>query len=530
MNRLLIVIVSLSWSITAQNLSSFPLWGSSWIVAQGNNKKIFPSALPLKPCKLAIIEFKSNRSIALAYANLNHRTYRCTAELVEDIKLQMKKNTVEVPFESILTGGIVNISYRLFDDTLWTGDPNILDYFTKYKYIGRLTVKTDSSFSTNNINKLKNNPVFFRSKPVYYGIRSSTFTEDIKYSIESVDDDGHTIFLENENYFAVNSSTKKDMNGMGTVNLQALKKETPFVNYKKGSAIYEYIPCEYDFKTSNVGYWQVHVHPEVWYYPRDPFDGHGLVFDELKMTDVTAQEKRTASLNAPDNLDLKYYRNPLLSDSASVIISFAFCNIPNTNMTRIESISLVDTTVQINHFPPRMYRVPDASLPTNWVNYSSALYQLYSKDAVDEKRNRNLDSRCPAWQVIDRKNANLIFPEALQEPGRLVRDRNIDDGLFNYNDCPCSRIPSLKNLTPVQLQRLVFLTPPLCDRSDMIKALKLYDQIAPYLKKKADQDLIVQKKATVLKVLQERDTRAAKAGVSWSQPNERCPGTWVDSF
>jgi hypothetical protein len=64
----------------------------------------------------------------------------------------------------------------------------------------------------------------------------------------------------------------------------------------------------------------------------------------------------------------------------------------------------------------------------------------------------------------------------------------------------------------------------------MVKALKLYDQIAPYLKKNTDQNLIVQKKATVLKVLQERDTRAAKAGVSWSEPNERCPGTWVDLF
>jgi hypothetical protein len=38
----------LSVSVFSQTLNNFPLWGSSWVVAQGNNKRIFSSILPLK--------------------------------------------------------------------------------------------------------------------------------------------------------------------------------------------------------------------------------------------------------------------------------------------------------------------------------------------------------------------------------------------------------------------------------------------------------------------------------------------------
>ncbi len=41
-------IITFVGFIYAQALNSFPLWGSSWVIAQGNNKRIFSSILPLK--------------------------------------------------------------------------------------------------------------------------------------------------------------------------------------------------------------------------------------------------------------------------------------------------------------------------------------------------------------------------------------------------------------------------------------------------------------------------------------------------
>jgi len=155
---------------------------------------------------------------------------------------------------------------------------------------------------------------------------------------------------------------------------------------------------------------------------------------------------------------------------------------------------------------------------------------LYSKDSADEVMNSEIEVRCLAWDYTDLKNADLVFPPELQVPGRLVRDRTVDDGLLTYNGCPCNRITELKNLTPVQLRRLVFLTAPMCDRNEMLKVVNLYDAFYPYLINRNDQNLIVQKRAALVKVIQERDARAAKAGVDWSAPNERCPDTWADFF
>lgn len=526
--RYLLFLALLAGSAFSENLNSFPLWGSSWIVAQGRNSRIFPSALPLRPDKLALIDFRSNKSVTVRYANLNHRTYRCTAELVEDVRTQFELNSVELLFDEIVTGSVMNVAYQPFDDTVWTGDPEAVDHFNKYRSVGRIVDNTDILFGPGDANKLRNTPAYFRTKPVYYGVRSAGGLDGTIYTIESIDDNGERIFLENRDY--VQSSQTGSMKDLAFTDLQSFSEETPFVNYRKGNTIYEHIPCEYSYKTENVGFWQIHLHPEMWYYPVDPFEGVPIIEDELKMDRTEALEKRKESLAAPDNLDLKYYRRPYLSDSASVIISFAFTNTPGTDMTQLSSLSLVDAAVEIDHYPERMYRIAGFGDPDRWGNYKSALYQLYSEDEVSERRNRRIDTRCPGWTILDKQNAELIFPTAMQEANRLVRDRTVDDGIFTYNDCPCSRIPTLRDLTAVQLQRLVFQTPPLCDRGEMMKAISVYRQMLPHLTKPSDQDLLKQKTAIVQRVIDERDRRASIAEVDWSSPNEECPNTWVDLF
>jgi hypothetical protein len=530
--KIIIFLLLFAFCTFSESLNGFPLWGSSWIIAQGNNSKIFPSVLPLRPDKLALLEFNSNKSITLHYANLDHRTYRCTSELIDDVKSQFDSNVVSIPYDSIFTGSHINISYQPFNDTVWSGDENVIDYFTKYQQIGRKIGTTDSVFGSGDYNKLRNSPSYFRDKPLYYGKRLALQSDLVIYTIESVDDDGLTIKLENNNYLLKPQSPPKGMpaNEYVATDLKSFAQFTPYSNYMKGNYVYEYIPVKYTFKTANIGFWQIHVHPVIWYYPRDPFDGKPYLFDSLKMDYKTACAKKKQSIDSPDKLDLKYYRNPYLSDSASVIISFSFANIPNTDMTSLNSISLTDSTVDITHYPTYMYRVSSYGVSDSWNSYKSALYQLYSKYPEDERDNQNVDNRCAAWQFIDKQNADIIFPPSIQKPGVLVRNKLIDDGIFRYNDCPCSRISELKNLTPVQLQRFALLAPPMCNRSDMVKACNLYSKFMKYLKAPSDQKLLTRKINMLQKIIQEGDKRAAAAGVDWTISNEDCPDTWVNEF
>ncbi len=402
------------------------------------------------------------------------------------------------------------------------------NYFPPYQKVHRKVDNTDSTFYAIDATPHSISPVYFRSKPIYYGERLANSQDIIQYSIESVDDDGSQIFTVNNNY--ITTSDNKNIPGVVSSNLQAFSQSTPFTSYRKGNTVFEYIPIKYQFKTANIGFWQLHVYPVLWYYERDPYNGSPLLVNALKMDQKTAIAKKKESINQPDDATLKYFRNPYLSDSASVIISFAFTNIPNVDMTTLNSISLVDSTVNINHFPSKMYRVAGMGVSNSYSAYSTALFQLYSKDEIDETRNQSLDSRCPGWKISDLANADLIFPKNLQDPAYLVRDKSVDEGIFSYNSCPCTQISTMKNLTAVQLKRLLYQTPPLCNRADMVKAIGLYNAMIPILTDPKDENLIQKKISLVTKTIKERDARAAAAGVTWTTSNGDCVPTWVSDF
>jgi len=522
MSIYLLVIYSI---VLSENTRKFTLSESAWIVAQGNNQRIYPSVLPLRPNKVAIVQFKSENSLYIAYANLDHRTYRCSAELVEDIKKQFDKNRISINQSDPAMADIININYAPYNDTVWTADGAVTKFFKNYDRIGRVTQNSDTLFHPGEAQVLINSQQYFREKPVYYGIRSVNTKDEGLYSIESRNNDDEQIFLRNDNYI----EEKSEISDLGKTDLKSFQQQPGFVSYRKDRTVYEEISVEYSFKTSNIGYWQVHLHPEVWYYPRDPFNGDPIINDDLKMTQKQAFDKREQSLQNPDNLDLKYYRNPYLSDSASVIISFAFADI-GPKMKEQDAIDLVDETMHLNHYPQRMYRVLTQVPPTNWIMYGDPLFKLYSKTPEEEVYFSNISSRCPSWEVSDERNAQIIFPEKLQQPGRLVRDKSIDNGIFTYDGCPCSKISTLRNLTAVQLRKLIFLTPPMCDRNEMVKVISIYDAVAPYLKNKNDNGLLFQRKQYVLKVIEERDAQAKKAGVSWVDSEGRCPSTWAETF
>lgn len=207
------------------------------------------------------------------YANLDHKLFRCTAELISEIKLQFESNVVTLPYDSIVTGKKINIAYQPFNDTVWSGDIDAVNYFTTYHKIGRIIENTDSILGPADFNKLRNTPSFFREKPIYYGIRYASTKDAILYSIQSYDDDGSVIYLFNDSYIK-EIDKKTDNSGLKSsdfvsTDLESFSKTSPFINYKKGNYVYECLPLEYEFKTANVGFWQIHLYPEVWYYKND---------------------------------------------------------------------------------------------------------------------------------------------------------------------------------------------------------------------------------------------------------------------
>ena len=129
----LITILAISNSI-AKSLDDFPLWGSRWIVAEGNNKRIYPSVLPLIPSKIIVINFSNStdpqdRMVDISWVNLQHKDWWGTAEVVQKALNDLKKRPMSIPFNKINTDSAITIAYQPFDDTLWSINEAIIEEF-----------------------------------------------------------------------------------------------------------------------------------------------------------------------------------------------------------------------------------------------------------------------------------------------------------------------------------------------------------------------------------------------------------------
>ena len=67
-----------------------------------------------------------------------------------------------------------------------------------------------------------------------------------------------------------------------------------------------------EYRTENLGYWQVHVYPEIWYYPRDYTTGQAVIYDTLKKNHTEALALKKQSIDNPNSTELKYWRNPFI--------------------------------------------------------------------------------------------------------------------------------------------------------------------------------------------------------------------------
>jgi hypothetical protein len=289
---------------------------------------------------------------------------------------------------------------------------------------------------------------------------------------------------------------------------------------------------DYESKTENLGYWQIHIFPVIAYYPRAIENG-APIYTDTPMTRKKALEMKQKSINNPDAIDYKTYRNPYLSDSASVIISVAFTDDGTTQnpMNKRSYISLsgseTGSKMSYEHFPTRMYRVPDYSSIQACLE---TILMSYSEDDAHAEEMRTLDTRCPGWAEIDRKNSQYIFPLKDRQNGHNKKDESVNTGIFSYNNCPCTYIEPY-HLTPVQLRKYLYKAIPTCSYTAMLKAQNFYLKLQSILKAPGDLKVLAERLNTVNKIIAIRKSLfKSMRKQNWQANEAQCPASWADTL
>ena len=117
------LISLITFGITvALPLEKFPLWNSTWIIAEGDNPQIFPSAARFRPQKVALIKLNDysgdDAGIAaeIQYANLDIcAPMYSTAEAIDEMSRQFEKDRKNVEF----FGRFQNLNNYTKREELW---------------------------------------------------------------------------------------------------------------------------------------------------------------------------------------------------------------------------------------------------------------------------------------------------------------------------------------------------------------------------------------------------------------------------
>lgn len=505
-------------------LATFPLWGSSWIICQGENPRIFPSVSLMVPKSIAMVTFYADQSsntylVSISWANCNNKDYVCTADLVADIMLQGMKNTVVVSDSAINKDSIINIAYQTYNDSVWSLDSALASLPPKYDEFFRKTDKDPVEFDgPAGQGLLRDSALFTVEKPVAWARRPRVDPADAqKYSmtiqVPMTDSTMQTEYISNVTLSGSSANTP------------------PFTDYCTDQYCFEGVN-NYQVKTANLGYWQVHVFPVIAYYPRNVENGAPIYVD-TPMTRKQAIAMKQKSLNNPDAIDYKTYRNPYLSDSASVILSIAFTDdgTPQDPMNKRSYIwlsgSAIGSKMSYEHFPTRMYRVPDNSSLQACLE---TLLMSYTADDDHAEQMRTLDTRCPGWPDIDRKNSEYIFPLKDRQNGHNKKDESVNTGLFSYNNCPCTYVEPY-HLTPVQLRKYLYKAIPTCSYTAMLKAQAFYVKLQSILTAPADLNVLGERLNTVNKMIAIRTSiYKTNPNQDWQSGEKQCPVSWADTL
>jgi hypothetical protein len=455
--------------------------------------------------------------VTISWANCNGKDYACTADLLTDITNQMQVNKALISDSAINNDSIINIVYQTYNDSVWSLDKALANMSPAFDRFYRKTDKDPVELTRADLGNA-DKTLYTVDKPVAWGRRKRIDPSDAqKYSLQVevplTDSTTEIQYISNITLSGSNQTT------------------TPFTDYCTDSYCYEGVN-DYDVKTENLGYWQVHIFPVIAYFPRDIENGTPIYTDK-PMTRKKALEMKQKSLDNPDAIDYKSYRYPYLSDSASSIISIAFVDDGSTvnPMNKRAYISLsgskTGSKMSYEHFPVRMYRVPDNGAYQDIV---ATVLMSYTEDDEGSEEMRTLDTRCPGWQAVDKKNSEYIYPLKDRKNGHNKKDETVNTGLFTYNDCPCTYVEPY-HLTPVQLRKYLYKAIPTCSYSSMQKAQQFYIKLKSILKAPKDLQLIGDRLKTVTKMMAIRETiYKTDTKKDWAAAEGQCSGSWVDNL
>ena len=147
-----------------------------------------------------------------------------------------------------------------------------------------------------------------------------------------------------------------------------------------------------------------------------------------------------------------------------------------------------------------------------------------------------MNSKCSDWMYTDLMNGNIVCKT--NEYGVLERNDDVPLDIWWYDDCPCTRISELKNMTPVQLQRYVYKAFPTCSMQDLAKYKSVLKLLEPYLTSVKDRKRISTQLLLSQEVLEKRiKSFSDKSGVRMDLLEKaaeaeiiECDDNWVRSW
>ncbi len=515
--------------IIAQDLSNFPLWGSNWIIAKGMNSHIYPSFSKSIPTHLVNITFPTYFSykagtgyFLFSWANLNHKEYKCTSEMLDDIKNQFTKFTYKYSCSDFtkLTGTInekfISFKRRIVNDTAWSCEGSLQRSFSHGSPYSKYHVIVNGQDVVYQAGAIPyDRPKWQRKYPLAWGDINCT-SQCYKYPI-------------------LDSSSMRRVKGYDV-------SEDGWLDYYDKDFCHERIACT-DFKIIPSIIWQVHLLPDVKWFPRDFLSGEPLLH-EMPMDFKTAIKKRQQSLANMDDLNLKYYRNPYFSDSASTVISFCFIDKvlpgdkPLSERDYLSTVNMPEDTADTSAPSLPMYfdNIPNkiVKIKQEPSALEKAILRLYTDTPHDFYFSDTSFDRCPGWQITDKMLADLRYPRTLQKLNMpLQKDPKYVEDIHWYHGCPCMPITALNDFTKQQLRTIIFNVPPFCSYEAMSNAMFILQRAFYYCENPQDRAQIVRHVLNLHCSLLLKEAFFKKNNLTLQQQknfDSRCNTTWENLF
>jgi hypothetical protein len=531
-NILFMITLYFVSNLSAKQLTDFPLWGSTWLIGKGQNHRIYPTVTKSIPTHLIKIEFPSSYYLKsspdkclfkISYAVLTNREYTCSSDFIDAAVNQLNSpaNSIKYSVKNlILMSGTdkelnISLNYQTLNDTVYSCEESfrkIHGYaFYRMIYNGQEITYYPGSPALND-------KKWHKTNPVAWGAANSVSRRGL-YTFKDED----------------NSRFYKDAN-------QEVS-EDGWKDYCDNEFCYERIYCT-DYKTVPFSYWQVHLFPLVKWFPRDIFTGNAILNDNLKMDFKTAQLKKQESLKNPDNVELKYYRNPYFSDSASCVISLQFIDntipgdiplnqrdfISTQYFSENEKENEPGKSVYFDHIPGRIVRVK-----TEMNAVERAILRLYAEDSLEDAQASSVYSRCSYnWPFLDKEVGKRRYQPLQQKTGEpLIMDSAFSEKRYFYHGCPCLEITELNNFTAPEIRGFIYQAPPLCSVKDMANAMYVYQTAFEKLNDPADRSMVVKRILTVHAALIDRIDFYTKNNLTDYQIDKysrSCPESWIKFF